>query len=69
MSTVDIVYNRLVFPLFSVSKLHHAYSSFDTIETVKEFVFHLVPTIDTLTRKVYIPIESIPLEVADELLD
>ena len=66
---IDVVYNLLFFPLLSISKLHHAYSSFDTIETVKEFVFHLVPTIDTLTHKVYIPIESIPLEVADELLD
>ena len=68
MSIIDIVYNRLVFPLLSVSNFHHAYSSSGPIETVKEFTFHLVPTIDTLKCKVYVPIESIPSEKTDELL-
>ena len=66
---VDIVYNRLVFPLLSVSKLHYAYSSSSAIKTIEEFTFHMVPTIDTLRHKVYVPIESIPLERTNELFN
>ena len=66
---MDIVYNQLVFPLLSVSKLHHAYSSSGAIETVEEFTFHLVPTIDTLRCKVYVPIKSIPSERMNELFN
>ena len=66
---IDIVYNRLVLPLLSISKFHHTYNSSGAIETVEEFTFHLVPTIDTLRCKVYVPIKSISLERTDELFD
>ena len=69
MSIIDIVYNRLVFPLLSVSKFHHAYSSSGVIETIEEFTFHLVSIIDTLKCKVYVPIESIPSNKTDELFN
>ena len=69
MPMVDIVYNWLVFPLLSVSKFHHAYSLSGVIKTVEEFTFHLVPTINTLRCKVYVPIKSISLERTDELFD
>ena len=69
MPTVDIVYNQLVFPLLSISKFHHAYSSSGDIEMVEEFTFHLVLTIDTLKCKVYVSIESIPSERTDELFN
>ena len=51
---IDVVYDRLIFPLLSISKLHHAYSPSGAIEMVEELVFHLVPTIDTLRWKVYV---------------
>ena len=69
MSIIDIVYNRLVFPLLSVSKFHHTYSSSGAIEKVEEFTSHLVPIIDTLKCKVYVLIESIPSNKTDELFN
>ena len=69
MPTIDIVYNQLIFPLLSVSKLHHAYSLLGAIETVEELTFHLVSTIDTLRCKVYVPIKSIQLERTNELFN
>ena len=66
---IDVVYNLLFFPLLSISTLHHACSSSVAIETVEEFAFHLVPTIDTLRCKVYVPIENIISERMDEFFD
>ena len=66
---INVVYNQLIFPLLSISKLYHVYSSSGAIETVEKFTFHLVPTIDTLKCKVYVPIKSISLERTDELFD
>ena len=47
MSLIDVVNNWLVFPLLGISEFHHAYRSSSAIETVKEFTFHLILTINT----------------------
>ena len=69
MSTIDVVYDWLIFPLLSISKFHHAYNSLGAIETVEEFMSHLVPTIDTLGCKVYVPNKSIHSKRTNELFD
>ena len=66
---IDVVHDRLIFPLLSISKLHHAYNSSGVIETVEVFAFHLDLTIDTLRCKVYVPIKSIPSKITNELFD
>ena len=66
---IDVVNNWLVFPLFGISKLHHAYSSSGAIEVVKEFVVHLISTVNTLGWKVSVPIKGIPLEGLNKLFD
>ena len=66
---IDVVYDWLIFPLFSISKLYHAYNSLGATEMVEEFALHLVPTIDTLKCKIFVPIESIPSERKNELFD
>ena len=57
---IDVVYDRLIFPLLSISKLHHAYSPSGAIEMVEEFAFHLALTIDTLRCKVYVLMKAFP---------
>ena len=66
---IDVVYDCLIFPLLSICEFHHAYSSSSTIEMIEEFTFHLVPTIDTLRCKVYVPTKNIPLERMNKLFD
>ena len=66
---INVVYNQLIFPLLSISKLYHVYSSSGAIETVEKFTFHLVPTIDTLRCKIYVLIEFIPSKRTNELFD
>ena len=58
MPTIDVVYYWPVFPLPSIGKLHHVYNSSGAIETIEEFMFHLVPIIDRLRCKVYVLIEK-----------
>ena len=53
MSTIDVVNNRLVFPLLGISKLHHAYSSSGAIETIEEVTFHSQLLMHSCVRFVY----------------
>ena len=39
-----------------------------TVETIQEFPFHLLPTINGLGLKIRVPIEGIPLKSMHELL-
>ena len=66
---IDVVYDRLVFPLLSISKLYHAYNSSGTIEMIEKFAFHFFPTIDTLRCKVYVLIKSIHSKSTNKLFD
>ena len=54
---IDVVHDQLVFPLFSISELYHAYNSLGTIEVIKELTLHLVPIIDALRCKVNVLIK------------
>ena len=69
MSIIDVVNNQLVFPLFGISNLHHAYKSSDVIKVIEEFMLNLVPTINVLECEVDIPIKGIPLKGLNKLFD
>ena len=69
MPTIDVVNDRLVFPLLSICKLHRAYNSLGTIVVIEEFTLHLVLIFNYLGHKVFIPIKKVPLERTNKLFD
>lgn len=66
---IDIVQNRLVFPLLSICKLHHAYILLGVTKAVEEFLLHFVPTINTPKWKVSVLIKDIPLKGSNKLFN
>lgn len=69
MPIIDVVNEWLVFPLLGIVEFHHYYISSGTIKVIEEFVLHLVPTINVLKCKVYVPIKFVPLEGTDNLFN
>ena len=67
MPIIDVVNNRLIFPLLGIGKLHHGYCSYGAIEEVEEFTLHLITIVNALKCKVYKPIKGIPLERLNKL--
>jgi len=66
--TINVIEDRLVFPLLSISEFCHTNNALSTVESVEELMLHLFPAFDRFGLQVGVPIESNTLKGPDELL-
>ena len=65
--TINVIEDRLIFPLFNICNFCHTNSTLSTIESVEELMLHLLPAVDGFRLQVSVPVESNTLKGSDEL--
>ena len=58
---IDVIKDSFILPLFSIYQFYHTSSAL-TVESVKEFMFHLFPVVNGFGVQVHIPIEIDPFK-------
>ena len=66
---LNVINDRIIFPLASSSKFDHADYVASAIETIQKFSFQLLPTIYWTSFQVCVPIKGVAFQWSDKLLN